>query len=312
MLSAASGRNCQLTAAAARVKMIARSVDPNPGATAMIQEWFSAIELPLSWRQFWQLPQNPAYKYEYSDGRAWLSPRPKSCHAVLDLAAFRRPIAEVATDEKLVIRPLQDADWQQLPALFAAAFYRVQPFASLTDDDRLAAAQDCLDYTHGAGEGPLVGEACLVAARADDAMLLAANLITLPPDKAIEHAAGSPHLTWIFVGPSYSPGRWHGIARRGGPGVVATWIHEFGQHVFARQRVEHALALASGLQAAGTALVHADPSERSKGGAIAVPAEAEPLFRDARIFEKEDGGKENDFIFVSPIFFSQKACYSAL
>ena len=204
MLSAASGRNCQLTAAAARVKMIARSVDPNPGATAMIHEWFSAIELPLSWRQFWQLPQNPAYKYEYSDGRACLSPRPKSCHAVLDLAVFRRPIAEVATDEKLVIRPLQDADWQQLPALFAAAFYRVQPFASLTDDDRLAAAQDCLDYTHGAGEGPLVGEACLVAARADDAMLLAANLITLPPDKAIEHAAGMPHLTWIFVGPSYS------------------------------------------------------------------------------------------------------------
>ena len=42
--------------------------------TAMIDDWFSAIELPITWQQFWQLPQNPAYKYEYFDGHAWLSP----------------------------------------------------------------------------------------------------------------------------------------------------------------------------------------------------------------------------------------------
>ena len=31
----------------------------------MIHDWFSAMELPLTWKQFCQLPQNPAYKYEY-------------------------------------------------------------------------------------------------------------------------------------------------------------------------------------------------------------------------------------------------------
>jgi GNAT superfamily N-acetyltransferase len=172
----------------------------------MMDDWFSAIELPITWQQFWQLPQNPAYKYEYFDGHAWLSPRPKSYHAVLDLQAFARPIASMATADKLVIRPLQDADWQLLPRLFAAAFHRVQPFASLTDDDRLKAAEDCLGRTRGAGEGPLAGKACLVAARDD--MLVGANLITLPPGKAIEHIAGLPHLTWIFVAPFFAR---HGI-----------------------------------------------------------------------------------------------------
>jgi GNAT superfamily N-acetyltransferase len=168
----------------------------------MIEDWFSAIELPLTWQQFWQLPRNPAYKYEYFDGRGWLSPRPKSYHAVLDLQAFARPIADMATDDTVVVRPLQDADWKCLPKLFAAAFDRVQPFASLTDEERLTAAGDCLSHTRGSGEGPLVGEASLVAAR--DGTLVGANLITLLPGDASKHAAGLPHLTWIFVAPFYS------------------------------------------------------------------------------------------------------------
>lgn len=166
----------------------------------MVHDWFSAIELPLTWQQFWQLPRNPAYKYEYFDGRGWLTPRPKSCHAMLDLRTFINPIA---VDDKLLIRPLQDTDWPSLPRLFAAAVHRVQPFASLTDEKRLSAAQDCLGHTQAFGEGPLVGEACLVAARPDDS-LVAANLITLPPDKMGEQVAGLPHLTWIFVAPYYS------------------------------------------------------------------------------------------------------------
>jgi len=175
--------------------------DQNRGATTMIDDWFSAIDIPLTWQQFWQLPKNPAYKYEYSDGHAWLSPRPKGHHAVLDLQTFIRPIPEMATDDKLIIRPLQDADWKQLPSLFAAAFYRVQPFASLPEDKSLAAAEDCLGHTRESGEGPLVGEACLVAVRESDDVLIGANLITLPPGKTIKHAAGLPHLTWIFVSP---------------------------------------------------------------------------------------------------------------
>jgi len=171
---------------------------------AMMHEWFSAIELPVTRQQFRQLPQNPAYKYEYIEGHAWLSPRPKSYHAALDLPAFARPIADMATDDTLVIRPLQDADWPHLPKLFAAAFHRVQPFASLTDANRLAAAEDCLGRTRESAEGPLVDEACLVAARSVDDKLMAASLITIPPHDAIEQVAGGPHLTWIFVSSMYA------------------------------------------------------------------------------------------------------------
>ncbi len=88
----------------------------------MIHDWFSAIELPLTWRQFWQLPRNPAYKYEYFDGRAWLSPRPKTYHAVLDLATFARPIADAANDDELVIRPLQEPTGSGCPGCFPPRF----------------------------------------------------------------------------------------------------------------------------------------------------------------------------------------------
>ncbi len=230
----------------------------------MMHEWFATIELPLTWQQFRQLPRNPAYKYEYFDGRAWLSPRPKSYHAVLDLPTFVRPVAEMVTDEELVVRPLQDADWQRLPRLFAAAFHRVQPFASLTDEDRLAAAEDCLGRTRAFGEGPLIGEACCVAACPKDDLLVAANLITVPPAEAVDEVAGGPHLTWILVEPDVCPpGRRHGPAGHGSPGLAATRIRGTGQHVPARQRVEHALALAGRLRIAGGALVDAGAAKRT-------------------------------------------------
>jgi GNAT superfamily N-acetyltransferase len=183
--------------------MIVDAADQNRGATAMIDDWFSAIDLPITWQQFWQLPRNPAYKYEYFDGRGWLSPRPKSGQAVLELQDFARPIAEMATPEKLLVRPLQNADWQQLPELFAAAFHRVQPFASLTDEDRETAAKECLTQTRQGDEGPLIGEACFAAAGVADDTLIGANLVTLPPRKMAEHA-GLPHLTWIFVAPLFA------------------------------------------------------------------------------------------------------------
>jgi GNAT superfamily N-acetyltransferase len=195
-----------LTPAKPAMKMIAKSVGPDRDTTAMIDDWFSAIKLSLTWEQFWQLPQNPAYKYEYFDGHAWLSPRPKSYHAVLDLQAFARPIAEMAADDKVAIRLLQDADWQQLPRLFVAAFHRVQPFASLAEETHLRAAEDCLGHTREGGDGPFIGEACLVATRDD--MLLGASLLTLPAPHSIANAVGLPQLTWIFVGPRFAR---HGI-----------------------------------------------------------------------------------------------------
>jgi GNAT superfamily N-acetyltransferase len=105
-----------------------------------------------------------------------------------------------------VIRRLAEADWLKLPKLAVTAFHRVQPFASLTDDSRLKAAEDCLGHTKAGGEGPFVDDACMVAACGDT--LLGAILITLPPRHMLESAAGLPHVTWIFVSPWYAR---HGI-----------------------------------------------------------------------------------------------------
>lgn len=186
----------------------------------MIEKWYSTIELPLTFEQFERLPQNRAYKYEYFDGQAWLSPRPQSHHAVLDLASFNHPIPEMATDEEVAVRPLAAEEWDQLPPLFAAAFRRVQPFASLPDKVRLEAAQECLRNTRAGGEGPVISATSLVAVRQTDGAIIGALLTTLappgesaqwhswrwntpPPPDAITQRMGRPHLTWIFVGP------WH-------------------------------------------------------------------------------------------------------
>ncbi len=165
----------------------------------MIDDWFSTIKLPLTIEQFHQLPQNAAYKYEYFDGQAWLSPRPHSYYAILDLQTFARPVSGITTHEKVVIRPLQEPDWSQLPKLLAAAFHRVQPFASLADDTRLKAAEDCLGHTRAGGDGSFVDDACMVAARDDGPV--GAILITLPPDPPMKAAVGLPHVTWVFVSP---------------------------------------------------------------------------------------------------------------
>lgn len=187
----------------------------------MIERWYSTIELPLTFEQFKRLPQNPAYKWEYFGGRAVLSPRPKTYHALLDLRSFRPPAAAPDAGEEVAIRPLADGDWQQLPRVFAAAFYRVQPFASLTDEVSLEAAQACLEATREGSEGPLIGEACLVAARASDAAPVGALVTTLtpagdplewrsfrwaapPPPDAVARRLGRPHLTWVFVAPLFA------------------------------------------------------------------------------------------------------------
>src|SRR5271154_3571810 len=47
-------------------------------------EWMRPMELKISFADFLRLPRNNAYKYEYLDGRACLSPRPKYYHALLD------------------------------------------------------------------------------------------------------------------------------------------------------------------------------------------------------------------------------------
>ena len=147
----------------------------------MIDKWFKFQKLPLSIEQFHQLPQNAAFKYEYIGCEAWLTPRPKSYHALLNLRSFEAPISLQAEDP-VIVRPLASADWDHLPRVFTAAFHRVQPFASLNDDARLEAASECIRRTIDGEEGPLVPDACFVAARPDDTSLVGAALITLGPE----------------------------------------------------------------------------------------------------------------------------------
>jgi GNAT superfamily N-acetyltransferase len=188
----------------------------------MLDRLFSMIKLPLSLRQFHQLPQNPAYKYEYIDKAAYLSPRPKFYSARLELGrgATSAP-APVEADEPVAIRRFEEADWPRLSPLFAGAFRSVQPFASLGDRSRLNAARACLKFTRDGSDGPIIEAACHVACGKDHEDCLGAILVTLipmidveefwsmrwqvpPPPDCIERRLGRPHLTWIFVGPLHS------------------------------------------------------------------------------------------------------------
>ncbi len=183
----------------------------------MLDRFFPMIKLKIPLEQFDELPQNPAYKYEYFDQTAWLSPRPKTYDAFLRLTPTDVPEI-VDAEGTVVFRPLAEADWEKLPQLFARAFHRVQPLSSLDDTKKLEAAQACIDHTRRGGDGPVIDEACFVAVRREDNEVCGAILITLLPDRDPEdwgghkwkgpppvdwreRALGRPHLTWIFVGP---------------------------------------------------------------------------------------------------------------
>lgn len=187
----------------------------------MLDHWFSVIRLPLSWRQFHRLPRDASYKYEYFGKAAWLSPRPKFFSARLELGLpERNQLTAVDAQEPVSIRRLEDRDWPRLSRPFAAAFHRVQPFASLGDRRRLEAARSCLKYTREGQDGPLIAPACHIALSPKHRRPVGAILVTLvppvdlddfwslqwstpPPSDCVEQRLGHPHLTWVFVGP------WH-------------------------------------------------------------------------------------------------------
>lgn len=184
----------------------------------MRDEWFPYVKFKIDWKRFHQLPKNPAYKWEYFNGTAHLSARPKAYHCVLDLTPSAPPRRiTVHHRDGFVIRRLRAADWKAFPRYFAAAFSRMVPFSGMEDDEALRAARECLRKTRTGGEGPLIERACYVAAGADDGKAYAALLVTLtrkidltslnslhwkvPPPHAIRNRLGRPHLTWIFVPP---------------------------------------------------------------------------------------------------------------
>lgn len=182
-----------------------------------VEEWFRSLGLAMTREEFEALPAHPDYKYEFGEGRACLSPRPKAFHARLVLRPGGAP-KEAEAQRPGRIRRLRDDDWEALPSTFAAAFVNTQPFASLPEDDRHRASRELLEVVRKGGEGPVVREACLVAESERARRLVGAALITLCPDRplnewgmsrwdeppppdAIERRLGRPHLTWIFVEP---------------------------------------------------------------------------------------------------------------
>jgi GNAT superfamily N-acetyltransferase len=183
----------------------------------MIDDWMSALQLRLTLEEFRRLPRNPAYKYEYLSGSAYLTPYPKHYHAVLPLPPPPVPDAPEAPAE-VHIRPLDDTDLPELERMFVAAFGRTQPYASLTPEDRAEAARQGLRRTVSGEDGPWVRPASFVAVEESAGGLLGAALVTLlpagdpcdwdsyywqgpPPEDCVARRVGRPHLTWIFVAP---------------------------------------------------------------------------------------------------------------
>jgi GNAT superfamily N-acetyltransferase len=181
----------------------------------MCDDWMRGLQLELTAEQFRQLPRCSAFRYDYLKDTAYIAPRPRHYHALLRLKPF---IADEVSGVSL--RPVDLSDWPGLIALFAGAFYQVQPFAGLDDADRRRAAEQALTRTRSGGDGPWIEQASFVA-RDGDGELAGAILLTLVPDRdptrwdsyrwlepppadCIERRRGRPHLTWIFVDPGFA------------------------------------------------------------------------------------------------------------
>jgi GNAT superfamily N-acetyltransferase len=175
------------------------------------------LELPITFEQFRQLPRNAAYKYEYYQGAAWLNPRPRYFHALLDLEAWAAQTTEGASPTAR-LRPVRPEDWEEVAPLFAAAFERQQPFSGLEQAARVQAAHKSLAHTRSGGDGPWIESASFLATESQGAATVGGILVTLlpdvdptawhafhwkepPPPDALARRLGRPHLTWIFVSP---------------------------------------------------------------------------------------------------------------
>src|SRR5213078_2100933 len=93
----------------------------------MCDEWMPDVHFPLPADAFRRLPRNAAYAYEYVDGAAHLSPRPRTHHARLELPRFQPSAGELAPNDRYAVAGVQEPDLESLVPLFADAFDGVQP-----------------------------------------------------------------------------------------------------------------------------------------------------------------------------------------
>jgi GNAT superfamily N-acetyltransferase len=170
------------------------------------------VQLPLTPEQFEQLPRNAAYRYDHVDGVAWLNPRPRYYHALLDLEHL-----DLEAGADVAIRLMRPDDTEPLIELFTQAFRWQQPFGGQSEAKRAIAARMSLEQTRRGGDGPWIEQASFVA-EGSDGERLGAIFITLlplrdpndwdayhwsepPPADCIARRQGRPHLTWVFVHP---------------------------------------------------------------------------------------------------------------
>ena len=183
-----------------------------------LEKRFRTISVPMSRDMFFRLPPNGAYKYEYVDGRAEITPEPHCCDLFLNLDTFFAP--ERDAYERWAVRPLAGKDWDALPGLAAGAFFRVAPFATFGDDALKQVMADELQKTRSGGDGPLIREACMVAEGEWGAhrkmQTVGAALATLRKGET-NGGEPVPLLTWIFVSPLFKR---HGISGGMLAGVV--------------------------------------------------------------------------------------------
>ena len=177
----------------------------------MLDDWIKPLKLRMSIDEFHRLPRRAGCKFEYFNDHAWITPRLRRRHAVLELRPMRSVLPSDSRD--IEFRLLDQLDWDRLALLFAGAFSDHPVLENLTDSSRREAAADCLNTTRSGGDGALVQEASFVAT-ASDGKLIGAILVTRVERREIEHPMllkGSaeegvsvetvPHLTWVFVSP---------------------------------------------------------------------------------------------------------------
>jgi GNAT superfamily N-acetyltransferase len=183
----------------------------------MLEQWFRPLHLPMTLEQFHLLPRHSAYKYEYVEGQAWISPRPRMFNGLLELASRTPREPAHVHNSQLTFRAMESGDWQRFPKLFASAFESVPPFCALNEKERLHASTQCLHQASSGGDGPVLENASFVAEIAPG-KLAGAIIVTLIPKReegewwdglwdnppATDDARrllGRPHLTWVFVAP---------------------------------------------------------------------------------------------------------------
>lgn len=190
----------------------------------MLEQWFRSLHVAMTPEQFDELPRHSAYHYEYTDGRAWISPKPRMFNGLLELASRSPRRSDEVENSQLSFRPMQPDDWQRFPKLFASAFENVPPFCALSEKERVHAASQCLHQASSGGDGPVLNDACFIAEIAPG-KLAGAIIVTLIPKREegewwdglwdnppttddARRLLGRPHLTWIFVAPMLAR---HGI-----------------------------------------------------------------------------------------------------